>query len=55
MTTRTETPTGRTAAPDGPTAPPTKYGCIWKQEKNPDAGSAEADWHWVEYRVVESN
>lgn len=42
--------TGKTRAPDG-TTPQRTSTTEWKVEKNPDAGNAEADWHWVEYKI----
>lgn len=29
--------------------PPDVAGCVWVDQKNPHAGSAEADWQWVLY------
>jgi hypothetical protein len=44
------TPTGRVAYP-GDTLPSAAPGCEWRQEPNPSAGSCEASWYWVEYRL----
>lgn len=43
-------PTGKTLPPDG-AKPVAIDGYEWRQEKNPSAGSAEAKWHWVEYKI----